>query len=401
MATVIWQGGADAVTQTATWTISSNTNTHTFIASATHPSGTDTATTVTILTVTADGALTTTQLAAAIVTAWTASKHEFATAVTASSDSNVVTFTANKAGIPFIITKSGTGTSTLAAVTANAGPNDYNTPSNWVAGAIPVANDTAIITNHPTERRGYDILYGLAQSTVALDEFRVTNFSGVIGSHSTPLHFDVDDRFIFNSSGAVGYFKLVASGAIAITSIVSTGNRGNYGCYFEGGTSSELTLVNITGGAAHFGYLAMGLISVIAVKNNGGKFRSDVASVTLNHANGESYVFWPIAAGTITLISVDDGYVTIDTRCTITTVTQNGGHIDFVGAGTLTTVNANAGLLDTLGCKESTTLTTLTQRPGAVVRYDTAYITPGTHTRIGPFEYRAAPTQNQSGKGSR
>jgi hypothetical protein len=406
----IWKGGTGSVqgTQrvqmTSTWLISSNTNTHTFILSATNPSGTDTATTVTILTVTADGVFTTTQLADQIVAAWNASAHEYAIAVTASNVANLITFTADTAGIPFIISKTGTGTSTLTSnVIANQGPNDYSVPSNWADGIVPVAGDSLIITNHPNGQ-AFDILYGLAQSTVALIEFKIDNFSGSIGTWATPLHFDVD-AFLFNSQSAVGYFKMVASGTIAAVNIQATGNRGNYGCYFEG-LSSTITALTISGGSTFLGYqgrISLNGLAVTTLELSGGKVRSETGIVQVNQTGGELHYVIPFVGGatTITGISIDDGYLYLDSTATLTLLTVNGGHFQYNTGGPITTLTANGGLVELTMGKQTFTIGTLNQRGSAVVRFDTAYVTVTTFNRTGPIEYRAAPTQVQPQQGGK
>src|SRR5690349_1249738 len=128
MAIKTWQGGASVVQQVATWTISSNTNGHSFTLAVEHPSGT-TGQTVTICSETGNGILTTDQLATALALDWSSSSHKLATAVAASATGSTITFTANTAGIPFIVTKGGTGTSTLTTTVANSGPQDWKVPS--------------------------------------------------------------------------------------------------------------------------------------------------------------------------------------------------------------------------------------------------------------------------------
>ncbi|MFA5234980.1 MAG: hypothetical protein WC390_11330 [Sulfurimonas sp.] len=173
MATNVWRGGAPAVAQLDTITVAGTWATND------------------IATITINGhALTftvgATQTGAAVVTGlvalWAASTLPECLEVTAADGSgDTVTLTAVTAGVPFTVTVSettaGDGTLSLAVTTANSGPNDWSTASNWSLAAAPVNTNDVII-----EWSEYSIYYGLAQSGVTLASLTVKqSFTGTIG----------------------------------------------------------------------------------------------------------------------------------------------------------------------------------------------------------------------------
>jgi hypothetical protein len=89
--------------------------------------------------------------------------------------------TAATAGVPFgPPTVSVTGTVTVGSVTtptASAGPNHWNTASNWTLNAVPVSTDDVDLMDCTI-----DILYGLDQSGVTLNSLNIySTFTGKIG----------------------------------------------------------------------------------------------------------------------------------------------------------------------------------------------------------------------------
>ena len=106
-------------------------------------------------------------------------------------DGTAVTITAGTAGRPFNMSISGTtGSANVsnAATTANAGPNDWNTTANWSQGSIPTADDIVYFTSG-----GNDVLYGLNQSSVNLDQMIIgPGYNGNIGTNDAPLRINCD-----------------------------------------------------------------------------------------------------------------------------------------------------------------------------------------------------------------
>ena len=145
--------------------------------------------------ITGAGNSTTSIVATNMANAWNASTHPLAMVVTASSDSNVVSLTADTPGVPFYVTAAVTGgnsgridAGTTAAgtiTTANRGPHDYGNPHNWKEGEIPVdgspGDDVVITGNVP-------ILYGLDQSAIGIDGITAVAGSSVrIGDEAFSL----------------------------------------------------------------------------------------------------------------------------------------------------------------------------------------------------------------------
>jgi hypothetical protein len=125
---------------------------------------------------------TTTTTAVALAAAWNASTHPYCTAVTANANaSNTITFTADVAGMPFVISSSVTGgTGTIGAatqVTASAGPFDLSSAANLSGGAI-VANSDSFFCRDTS----YPILFGLDQSAVTPTLVQIERtYTGQIG----------------------------------------------------------------------------------------------------------------------------------------------------------------------------------------------------------------------------
>jgi hypothetical protein len=164
--------------------------------------------------------------AAALAAAWNASTHPYATAVTAAAvATDTITFTADTAGVPFVITSSVTGGAgtigAATAVTVNAGPNVWSTAANWSTGAVPVNSDTVYIRNSSVS-----ILWGLAQSGVTPTLLVIEqSFTGTIGlpynklttgsgSYNTTVP-EYRDQFLAIGAAAVRIGENYASGNVA------------------------------------------------------------------------------------------------------------------------------------------------------------------------------------------
>ena len=163
MSTVYWIGKASAVAQVTTVTVGGTLSGETFtisvggVAIATH---TD-----------ADTSVATAK--AALIAAWNASTHIYATGITASAGgTGEVKLTADSAGVPFVVTLNtpgGSATLGQAATVASAGPNHWDTAANWSGGAVPVAGDDVVI-----RQTSVPILFGLDRSSVnALDSLTI------------------------------------------------------------------------------------------------------------------------------------------------------------------------------------------------------------------------------------
>ena len=109
-------------------------------------------------------------------------------------------------------TTAGDGDVTWAVTTASTGPNDANTDANWTdasesATTSPLDDGDTRILPHPTDvdtagnSISYDIRYGLNQSSIDLNTFRIgRSFTGMIGDPLQEFFFQID----CTSNGGVG-----------------------------------------------------------------------------------------------------------------------------------------------------------------------------------------------------
>lgn len=351
MSKCVYEGKAPTVAQVSTLTISSNTNTHTFTVSLAHPSGNGGAA-VLMVTVTADGILTTTQLAAAVVTAWALLSHRWAYRVTCTSSTNVVTFTAQYPGEPFVISKGGTGTSTLTTTTANSGPNDYGVPSNWINGAVPVASDDIEV------RGPVAILYSLDQSAVSVEQFIVTDRSATIGWAGAPLKI-VCARFEFNST-AVAWIDIATSAISIRINGTAFASNGNYGLWIKG---SAIATMYADAGCIGVAMEANDTATATTIHNSGAfvevgvdttltNYRQTAGSGVLRNAGISGQVDCDggtlrlVNTGTLARVTNSGGCVIADNPSAITQYDAYAGSNDFsrlrVNRGTIGTLNEHA-----------------------------------------------------------
>lgn len=411
MATVIWEGDATAVAQVDTVT----------------PGGTIEAGDKFILTVTGeDGttydlsvdatSTTVTQTCTDIVTAWNASTNALLTPITAGyvgspGSYTAVTLTADTAGVPFYVAASTTEsnddpaddqTFVRAASTANAGPNDWNTATNWSGGAVPVNSDDVYFTNNTV-----DVLYGLDQSAVTLDSLNVAqSYTGAIGTEDAYLQIGVTDVSIGEHYGSgspagSGRIKLdlqaactsfevynsattatdtylapiqVISGANAITTAYVKKGRVGFCVGSPSETAVITTLVmgydtSITNDAIV--ELGPG-VTVTTISKTGGTLSSLVAPTNLFHDGGEAELN---ATGNMTGINVKGGTVTVSNVGTVTLYTISSGTCYLDRHGVIATATLSGGVSDWSRTRHARTVTTPTMYAGATVRYDSTVVT--------------------------
>jgi len=167
MANRVFRGDAMRLTDTWTFLISSNTLGHTFTLTRNGKS----------YTVTADGVLTTDQLAAALQALLAASTEPEFLEYTWTVNTSTITGTlaSPTTVLPATFTKSGTGTSTLTNTVVGQGPNSW-IASNFDTG-LPANGDTVYITSLDV-----DILHNLDQSGVTLTRLEIPlDYEGSIG----------------------------------------------------------------------------------------------------------------------------------------------------------------------------------------------------------------------------
>lgn len=225
MAYVRWDGGATAVAQVSTITVTESGPGDTVTITLTGEDGS---------TQTVDASITQdndTHAAQTIQSACAASTQSLFSQILFTQDGAVVTLTARVAGRPFYFASSKTGTGdtamTDATTTANAGPNDWNTTANWSTGSKPASNDFVSFSEG-----SFDVLYGLDQDEETLQQLSVnTGYRGNIGTNTAALRISVNSAtanapksldlggsgFIYNFQGT--YDRVVVKRNIATTKI--------------------------------------------------------------------------------------------------------------------------------------------------------------------------------------
>lgn len=399
MATVYWQGTADAVAQVSTASIdsvdatpSNNTFTVTIGGVAISQAGdTDVATT-----------------AAALVALLNASAHPyFATVTWTTSSGGNITGTAGTAGVPFVaaLTETGAGTGAVTDFsddTASAGPNDISTADNWSGGAVPSSADDVIL-----ESSDVNICWGMAQSALALASLTIrktytgriglpatsfaTSADGATASSTTKPEYrqtyldiswdecDIGEHAGPGSPAGSPRLKLDNAKAGASTTTIhstasSTADSGKPSVRLLLAHASADVLVR----SAQSGVgIAMdtpgetstcGTVSVSDTSSTSKVYTGDgVTLTTFEQSGGVSEVR---AAATVATIDVRGGTLTLEGDYTATTVTVSGGtlidnHIKTSGNAT-TTCNLRGGTLDLQRSNESRTIATLNHTGGTL-----------------------------------
>lgn len=238
MAQVIWQGDAVAIAQSGYVDIGTGHASGVYVLTATDENGG----TVAVSDTSTSG--TNTAIATQLTADWNASASPVAQRVTASVSGVRITLTADTAGVPFTIASSVSGGGTIGAytaVTANSGPNDYNTAENWDTGAVPTANDDVAILGK------YDvpILYGLNQGSISINEFIVeSGFTSAIGGTDSgylKLLLDGDSTFKFAGRGT-SYIDVGASNIDPVINNTASPASGRHGLYWKGTATTDFYL---------------------------------------------------------------------------------------------------------------------------------------------------------------
>jgi hypothetical protein len=343
-----WRGDAPAVSQVVTLVVGSTTAGHTFITTMNGKS----------ITYTAGGAETTSTIATAIQELLSASTIPEFQEVTWTVDTATVTGTAATPGVPFTVSKSGTGTYTLTTVTASSGPNHADLAANWSLGTTPGSTDDVLIDGGP------DLLYIGSLAGAAYNSFRVkASFTGAIG---LPLRNEagyIEYRTrVYPINNAVpvtigegdgqGPFRVNLTCGTAISLVVhKTGNR----------QSDSIPVVNVVGSSSGTVTVASGDVGLASDDDN--------------------------TAITVTTLTVDnDAVVTVGNGATATTVNQTGGQL--MAYGTVTTLNiVYPGIATLFGMP-----TTITADGGTINLRGTGTIT--TLTARGQGDTQFAPRVN-------
>ncbi len=395
MGTVIWEGGSTAIAQVDTITIA--------LTWATNDTATLTiGTRSLVLTVGTDS--TTANVATAIKEMWNgdaqtgSGDHVFSETgnditefneITATVNSSVVTLTSDTTGVPFTVTvtgdgTAGDGTAVVAASTVNAGPNVWDTATNWDTGAVPVGADDVVIENSSVS-----ILYGIDQNAVTLTSLtKKSTFTAPIGlpRNNTAGYVEYRPTYLAISATTVnsgqgtgtdsGRFKLDVGSNITTLNIYKTGTRAETGIpafLFKGTHVDNDITVNrgdmgiafFGGETANFQTMRIGWINSILgdadIIIGPGVTHKAAGIITQTGGQLES------RSNVITAL-VSAGEFTLSEDSTITTMTLQGGTLFYNSSGTATTINVTAGgVLDFRQDARGRTITQLNLNEGASV----------------------------------
>lgn len=344
MATRYWEGKAAAVAQVSTATVGGTLSGETFTISV---NGVDIASHTDSTTTIAD-------TVAALVAAWNASTHPYATGITAADNSPVVTLTADTAGRPFDITLNtpgGDATFAEATTTANAGPNDWATADNWSGETVPVNGDTVIIAGSDI-----NICWGLDQSAVELATLQIyRSYTGRIGLDRSVFATSADGET--TSSSAVEYYEDYLTigwndAEVGIEQAPGAPATSDRLKLYNDETNASTTVVHSVGTAAAEQELPA-LRMKFAHASANVYIRSAVGGVGFGvDQPGETFTMGKVSVSA----SGAGHYVYVGDGVTFTTWEQRGGTNRMNAAATVTTVKVLGGVLYMTGDYTVTTL---------------------------------------------
>jgi hypothetical protein len=306
---------------------------------------------------------TTTTTAAALATAINDSTHPYFAALSASNNAGATVTITGIAGLPFTATSSvsgGTGTiGSATEATAATGPYHWDNAENWSDGVVPVDTDDVVVANSSTS-----ILYGLAQSSVALDSLRIEkSFTGMIGLNR--LAVATVAAGTTTSSSAPEYRDCYLAIGATVLEIGANWSQdtqtGSGRILINLGTDQSQVVVYDTSKVS----TDSGRPAVRLLANNAS------TTIEVRSAPGGCGVASDVPGETSTIgtLSVSDqsssSRVKITGGVTITNWTQTGGNNTIIGAGdsTIASVKVEAGTLTVEG---NVTLTALEVNGGTV-----------------------------------
>ena len=390
MANVRWIGGTTAVAQVDTYTPATVEVDDIFTLTVTAEDGTTHAVNFTAT------AATVANVCTGLAAAWNADTDWRCTPMTAADGVTEITLTADSAGVPFYVASTttdggGNDTQTLtrAATTANAGPYDWNTVTNWDGGAVPggaAAQDVFV--------EAATVYYGLDQSGIAntlasLNIARsVVGTNGAVGRASPHLQVKatiVDINYHWGPGTAAHLAPVnVDTGATASTITV-----------YDSGTNATATSPAVRIKAAAAGTTLTVWKGRVGVANESGE-TATLGTITVTYASqlktdatvdiGEGVTLTTLVqtGGDVTLscaattVTANAGTLTTAGSGAITTLNINGGTTTSNSSGTITNLNVNAGICDLTKSQIARTITTAKladREAAATLRFDPAVIT--------------------------
>jgi len=329
MGRVNWIGGAPAVADVATVTLTAYDATTTYKITrngktvSTVGTGGTTATTATAL----QALLAASAIPEFLEVTWTV-------------NSSTITATSKTAGLPTAALFSssvsgGAGTiGTFSVTTTYSGPNDWATAVNWDTGVLPAGGDDVWVEN-----TSQSILYGIDQHTLTLNSLTIPyTFSGTIGLPRINVSGAyVEDRSTYLKISATTVNIGAGSGAGSGRIKLNTGTNAATVTVYGMGTTVEPGIESFLYLGAHASNvfnLASGSVAIAS-------FSGETATVPVITVNGGNGTLLRCGAGaTLTTVTVNGGKVTVNSN--VTTVTVNGG-VYTQAAGVWTTMNCWSG----------------------------------------------------------
>lgn len=402
MTTRVWQGQADATAQVSQ-------------AGVTGPFDAATEYQVLIggeIIVSTIGAAGSVAACSGLATDWNASVHPYASNITAVCTGAGATFklTADGAGVPFtmaVVATGGTGSWTaITTPTANAGPNDWDTPENWSGDTVPVSADDVIFRDSSV-----DVRWGLDQASVDLASLVIEQtYTGKIGLIRTAVVTGTDgsvatgkpeyrDHYLDIGWDTCRIGEVLGPGTPAGSSRLKLDNDkagiSTTEIYNTSSSSADGNLPAVRLLAAHanadlFIRNAQGGVGVavddpaetatigdIEITDQTPASRVFVGEgVTLTNFTQQGGVNTLRSAATVTLARVLGGELTIEGDQAVTTITCLGGTVYPNASAAVTTINLDGGTVDGTRSRTPRTWATVNLRePGSSLRADDDVVT--------------------------
>lgn len=329
-------------------------------------------------------------VAAALVALWNASPSTACTGITASGTVTVI-LTADVAGVGFTVvgttTETGGGaaddqTFTRVATVANTGPCDWTSAANWSNGTVPVDGDEKVYVEGD-----FDILYGLAQSAVELNELWISgaqigtnpaegrqpvyldiespivhighSFGPTARTQTAPINLDtgtVASVITVHSTGTNGSSPAVRLTCDCATTTVEV-RKGSVGIANESGETATLNKLSML-------YATNKLTDAKVYVGSGVTFDTGV----INQEAGAL-----VLRSTCATVTIESGTMLIEAAAAMTTLTVNGGTVTHNSTGTLATVAINnRGVVDMTRAASTQTITNCQLNTGGTIKHDPA-----------------------------
>ncbi len=331
---------------------------------------------------------------AALVSAWNASTHVYATGITATDASPDITLEADVAEVPFTITLNtpgGSATFTQAATRAPTGPHTWDEPLNWSGEAVPANSDVIYLRDSTSP-----IAWGLdGLSTTGHTVHSEASFTGAIGLDRSAFATSADGQTVDTSAAEYrqSYLQLDIS-RLEIGGHDGVGDPGNADRVMidNDRAGASTTVVHSSAAVASedgkppirllFNHanadveIRNALVGIAIdepgetstcgdiVVNNGGLFTGDGFQATnITHHGGDSRV--NLGAAALTKALVHGGDLRINGDQAITTLEVTGGRCESNTTGTITTCEHKGGTVDYSVGREARTVTTHQLHDGA------------------------------------